>query len=282
MRDFANAVVVITGAGSGIGRALAKEFAAGGAELALADVNAASVEETRSLLGNAKAGTYVCDVGDAAAVEAFARKVRQDFGRATIVVNNAGVALYGNFEQLTVAEFEWLFRVNFWGVIHGCKFFLPLLREQKQARLVNISSVFGLIAPPGQTAYGASKYAVRGFSESLREELRGSGIAVTCVHPAGIRTNIANSGRAGAATDPQGQAEAKELFNRVAVITPEEAARTIVQGIARNKDRVLIGADAYRMDRMARLFPTRAARMFASWLEKRREKMSRALSAASN
>ena len=282
MQNFSNDVVVITGAGSGIGRALAKEFAAGGAELALADVNAASVEETRSLLGNAKAGTYVCDVGDAAAVEAFARKVRQDFGRATIVVNNAGVALYGNFEQLTVAEFEWLFRVNFWGVIHGCKFFLPLLREQKQARLVNISSVFGLIAPPGQTAYGASKYAVRGFSESLREELRGSGIAVTCVHPAGIRTNIANNGRAGAATDPQGQTEARELFNRVAVITPEEAARTIVQGILRNKDRVLIGADAYRMDRLARLLPTRSAALFTNWLEKRREKMGRALSAASN
>lgn len=282
MGNFSHGVVVITGAGSGIGRALAKEFASGGAELALADVNAKSVEETRSLLGNAKAGTYVCDVGDAAAVEAFARKVRQDFGRATIVVNNAGVALYGSFEQLTVAEFEWLFRVNFWGVIHGCKFFLPLLREQKEARIVNISSVFGLIAPPGQTAYGASKYAIRGFSESLREELRGSGIAVTCVHPAGIRTNIANNGRAGAATDLQGQAQARELFNRVAVITPEDAARTIVRGILRNKDRVLIGADAYRMDRMARMFPTRAATMFANWMEKRREKMGRALSATSN
>ncbi|HEX5434737.1 MAG TPA: SDR family NAD(P)-dependent oxidoreductase [Candidatus Angelobacter sp.] len=282
MSHFSNDVVVITGAGSGIGRALAKEFALGGAELALADVNAASVEETRSLLGNAKAGTYVCDVGDASAVEAFARKVRQDFGRATIVVNNAGVALYGSFEQLTVAEFDWLFRVNFWGVIHGCKFFLPLLREQRQGRIVNMSSVFGLIAPPGQTAYGASKYAVRGFSESLREELRGSGVAVTCVHPAGIRTNIANNGRAGAATDLKGQAQARELFNRVAVITPEEAARTIVRGILRNKDRVLIGADAYRMDRMARMFPTRAAAMFAKWMEKRREKMVRALSAAGN
>ncbi|HET9183646.1 MAG TPA: SDR family NAD(P)-dependent oxidoreductase [Candidatus Angelobacter sp.] len=282
MRDFSNDVVVITGAGSGIGRALAKEFASGGAELALADVNATSVEETRSLLGNVRAGTYVCDAGDAAAVEAFARKVRQDFGRATIVVNNAGVALYGSFEQLTVAEFEWLFRVNFWGVIHGCKFFLPLLREQKQGRIVNMSSVFGLIAPPGQTAYGASKYAVRGFSEALREELRGSGIAVTCVHPAGIRTNIANNGRAGAATDPAGQAQARELFNRVAVISSEEAARTIVQGIVRNKDRVLIGADACRMDRMARMFPTRAAAMFAKWMEKRREKMVRALSAAGN
>src|SRR5690242_8294499 len=245
MRDFRNAVVVITGAGSGIGRALSQQFAAGGAELALADVNSAALEATRSLLANAKAATYEVDVADAGSVEAFARKVRQDFGRATILVNNAGVALYGSFEELALAEFEWLFRINFWGVIHGCKFFLPLLKEQKEARIVNTSSVFGLIAPPGQTAYGASKYAIRGFSESLREELRGSGVAVTCVHPAGISTNIAVNARAGAATDPGGQAEAREVFRRVARITPEEAARTIVQGIVNDKDRVLIGTDAY-------------------------------------
>ena len=279
MRDLKNSVVVITGAGSGIGRALAREFAARGAELALADVNSAAVEETRGLLNQAKAVTYKVDVADAAAVEAFARKVRQDFGRATILINNAGVALYGTFEELALAEFEWLFRINFWGVIHGCKFFLPILKEQKQARIVNISSVFGLIAPPGQTAYGASKYAIRGFSESLREELRGSGVAVTCVHPAGITTNIATNARAGAATDPRGQAEAREAFHRVARITPEEAARTIVQGILNHKDRILIGADAYRMDRMARLFPTRAGAMFAKWLNKRREKMGRAMAA---
>jgi NAD(P)-dependent dehydrogenase (short-subunit alcohol dehydrogenase family) len=279
MRDLKNSVVVITGAGSGIGRALAREFAARGAELALADVNSAAVEETRGLLNQAKAATYKVDVADAAAVEAFARKVRQDFGRATILINNAGVALYGTFEELALAEFEWLFRINFWGVIHGCKFFLPILKEQKQARIVNISSVFGLIAPPGQTAYGASKYAIRGFSESLREELRGSGVAVTCVHPAGITTNIAVNARAGAATDPRGQAEAREAFHRVARITPEEAARTIVQGILNHKDRILIGADAYRMDRMARLFPTRAGAMFAKWLNKRREKMGRAMAA---
>jgi butyryl-CoA dehydrogenase len=282
MRDFSNAVVVITGAGSGIGRALARELAARGAELALADVNSAALEETRGLLGNAKAATYKVDVGDAASVEGFARKVRQDFGRATILINNAGVALYGTFEELALAEFEWLFRINFWGVIHGCKFFLPLLKEQKEARIVNISSVFGLIAPPGQTAYGASKYAIRGFSESLREELRGSGVAVTCVHPAGISTNIAVNARAGAATDPRGQAEARELFDRVARITPEEAARTIVQGTLNNKDRILIGADAYRMDRMARLFPTRAAAMFGNWLKRRKGKSGRAAGAASS
>lgn len=272
MRDLKDAVVVITGAGSGIGRALAQQFAARGSQLALADVSAAGLKETLALLAGAKARSYMVDVADAAAVEAFARDVRQDFGRASILINNAGVGLFGTFEELTIAEFDWLFRINFWGVIHGCKFFLPLLRQEKEARIVNMSSVFGLIAPPGQTAYGASKYAVRGFSESLREELRGTSIGLTCVHPAGISTNIAMNARAGAATNAQEQVQARELFNRVALITPAQAAQTIIQGIIRGTDRVLIGADAYRIDWMARLLPTRAGAMFTNWLQKRREK----------
>jgi NAD(P)-dependent dehydrogenase (short-subunit alcohol dehydrogenase family) len=267
-------VVVITGAGSGIGQALATEFAQLGARLALADVNDADLQHTLGLLGSSDARTYRVDVSDAAAVEAFAIQVGRDFGSVSVLINNAGVALHGNFVDITLAEFDWLMNINFWGVIHGCKFFLPLLHNAPSARIVNISSVFGLIGPPGQTAYSASKFAIRGFSESLREELRSSGIKVTCVHPAGIATSIAMKARAGVHTRTEDQAMALKIFARAARITKEEAARTIVRGILKNKDRVLIGKDAYRMDRMARLFPARAGAMFADYMAKRRQKIT--------
>src|SRR5262249_43872282 len=253
MSEIRGAVAVITGAASGIGRALAKEMAARGAELALADVNSAALEETRQVLGAVRARTYAVDVADAAAVARFAEDVQRDFGRASLLINNAGVALYGTFAEISLADMDWLMRINFWGVVHGCKFFLPLLGRDLDARIVNISSVFGLFGPPGQSAYCASKYAVRGFSESLREELRATGVEVTCVHPAGIATRIADNARAGAATHSADQALARELFAKVAVITPEEAARVIVKGIADNRDRVLIGKDAYYIDRLQRL-----------------------------
>jgi NAD(P)-dependent dehydrogenase (short-subunit alcohol dehydrogenase family) len=266
-------VVVITGAGSGIGQALAVEFAALGSRLALSDVNDAGLKQTASLLGTADARTYQVDVSDAAAVEAFAIQVGRDFGSVSVLINNAGVALHGNFADITLAEFDWLMKINFWGVIHGCKFFLPLLHNASSARIVNISSVFGLIGPPGQTAYSASKFAIRGFSESLREELRSSRIRVTCVHPAGIATSIAMKARAGVHTREEDQAVALKIFAKAARITKEEAARTIVRGVLKNKDRVLIGKDAYRMDRMARLFPARAGAMFADYMAKRRQKI---------
>jgi NAD(P)-dependent dehydrogenase (short-subunit alcohol dehydrogenase family) len=272
MRDIKGAVAVVTGAASGIGRALAIDLAKLGTKLALADVNSAGLEETRGMLGKAVARTYTVDVAKAAAVEDFARAVERDFGRAQLLVNNAGVALMGTLAEVSLEDMAWLMGINFWGVVHGCKFFLPLLQREKDAHIVNLSSIFGLIGPPGQTAYAASKFAVRGFSESLREELRETGVKVTSVHPAGIATPIAQAARAGRGVTTAARQEAEEYFKKVAVIPPEEASSVIIKGILGNRNRVLIGADAYRIDRMQRLFPARASAMFAAFLEKRRQK----------
>ncbi len=271
MREIRDSVAVITGAGSGIGRALAQDLARRGAKLALADVNSAGLEETHRLLGDAVARTYTVDVGKAAAVEQFARQVQQDFGGVRLLVNNAGVALFGTFAEVSLEDMEWLIQINFWGVVYGCKFFLPLLQREPDAHIVNVSSIFGLIGPPGQTAYSSSKFAVRGFSESLREELRmgASSIKVTTVHPAGIATPIAEKARAGQGSAAEARERAKALFKRVATIKPEEAARVIVKGILGNKKRVMIGADAYRIDWIARLLPGRASAMYADALMKR-------------
>lgn len=273
MRELRGAVAVVTGAASGIGRALAVDLAKRGAQLALADLNTAGLEETRKLLGDAVVRTYTVDVSKAAAVEDFAQRVQQDFGRTSLLVNNAGVALMGTFAEVSLEDMQWLIGINFWGVVHGCKFFMPMLEREPDAHIVNLSSIFGLIGPPGQTAYAASKFAVRGFSESLREELRpNTSIKVTSVHPAGIATPIAQASRAGRSVTAAARQEAEEYFKRVAVITPEEASRVIIQGILGNKNRVLIGADAYRVDRIQRLLPAGASTMFAKFLAKRRVK----------
>jgi NAD(P)-dependent dehydrogenase (short-subunit alcohol dehydrogenase family) len=270
MRELGGAVAVLTGAASGIGRALAQELAARGVQLALADVNAAGLQETQKLVSQAEARTYVVDVAKAAEVESFARQVQQDFGRVSLLINNAGVALVGTFAEVTLEEMEWLLQINFWGVVYGCKFFLPLLQREPEAHIVNLSSIFGLIGPPGQTAYSASKFAVRGFSESLREELRATTrIKVTAVHPAGIATPIAQSARAGQAVTLERKRESEEFFKKVATIAPEDAARVIVKGILADKPRVLIGRDAYYLDRLQRVFPARASAIFTHWLMRR-------------
>jgi len=267
MKTLKGSVAVVTGAGSGIGRALAQNLAAKGAQLALADVNSASLEETRSLLGSAEARTYVVDVSNASAVESFAARVKQDFGRASVLINNAGVALYGTFAEITLEEFDWLFRINFYGVLYGCKFFLPLLKAEPEAHLVNISSVFGLIGPAGQTAYAASKFAVRGFTQALSRELLETPVSVSCVHPGGIRTRIADNARAGAATRVEEQTQARERFDQVVRTSPEKAAEVIVNGILRKKARILIGADAYQIDFVQRLLPVRSPAMLAKLME---------------
>jgi short-subunit dehydrogenase len=232
------------------------------------------------LLRSTNARTYAVDVADPSMVENFARAVRKDFGRTSLLVNNAGVALYGTFAELSLEEIEWLMRINFWGVVYGCKFFLPLLEREPEAHIVNVSSVFGLIGPPGQSAYCSSKFAVRGFSECLREELRATKIKVTCVHPAGVATRIAENARAGAATRVEEHTQARERVNKALTIPPEQAARAIVRGILSNKNRVLIGKDAYRIDILQRLMPARANAMLSAWLQKRIEKNAATLTAS--
>jgi NAD(P)-dependent dehydrogenase (short-subunit alcohol dehydrogenase family) len=267
--QLSGAVAVVTGAGSGIGRALAQELATAGAQLALADINRAGLEQTLALLGPATARTYQVDVGNASEVDKFAAKVRQDFKRASLLINNAGVALYGTFSEISLAEMEWLFRINFWGVVHGCKSFLPLLQQESDAHIVNLSSVYGLFGPPGHAAYASSKFAVRGFTEVLRQELKSTGIHVSCVHPAGIQTAIADNARLGHLASPQEAAILRERFKKLAPTSPTEAARTILKGIQRNRPRILIGADAYRIDVMQRLAPSRGVDALISMMEKR-------------
>jgi NAD(P)-dependent dehydrogenase (short-subunit alcohol dehydrogenase family) len=269
MKQLRGAVAVVTGAGSGIGRALAEELASAGAQLALADLNAAALEETLAMLGSTSARLYQVDVADPSAVNQFALQVQKDFGRASLLINNAGVALYGTFAEVSLDDMQWLFRINFWGVVHGCKSFLPLLQQEPDAHVVNLSSVYGLFGPPGQSAYASSKFAVRGFTEVLRHELKTTNVRVSCVHPAGIKTAIAESAKIGHGASQKDAAMLRERFKKLAPTSPTDAARTIVKGILRNQPRILIGADAYRIDVMQRLAPSKGVDALIAMLEKR-------------
>ncbi len=254
---------VITGAASGIGRALAQQLAGAGASLALADLNQARLEETVASLpprtaasaNQAEISSHVLDVSNESAVQSFAQDVSRRHPRVTILINNAGVALLGNFNQISLEDFRWLMDINFWGTIYGVHYFLPLLKRQPRTHIVNLSSVFGLVAPAGQAAYCASKFAVRGFSEVLRHELQGSSVFVTSVHPGGIATDVARNARLGAHAPESLRTEAIKRFEKLATIPPEAAAARILQGIERREPRVLIGSDAKAMDLLQRLRP---------------------------
>src|SRR2546425_2716987 len=234
---------VVTGVGSGIGRALAQQLAAAHSGLALADIDEAGLQQTARSLEKKGAliTTHVLDVADERAVCSFAEDVRKKHGRVTLLINNAGVSLHGDFEEISLDDFRWLMNINFWGTVYGVKYFLPLLKGEKCAQIVNISSVFGLIAPAGQIPYAASKFAVRGFTEALRHELEGSNVFVSCVHPGGIRTPIARHSRLGAGT-PAPKREANiARFERLARTPPETAAAKILRGVERQAPRILIG-----------------------------------------
>lgn len=250
-------VAVVTGAAQGIGAALARELGSRGCHLALVDRDAMRLGRTAAavrLLG-VDVSEHVLDIADAAAVAALPQQVIAEHGRVGIVVNNAGVALMGNVEQLDLDDFEWLFDINFWGVVRTTKAFLPLLRRERHAHIVNVSSVFGVIAPAGQAPYCASKFAVRGFTDALRHELAGSHIGVSVVHPGGIRTRIAhNSRRAACFDEAHAQQLADKFFNDV-MTSPEAAACRIANGIEQRAPRILIGPDARAIDWLARLMP---------------------------
>ncbi|MDT7600432.1 MAG: hypothetical protein QOK26_2509, partial [Pseudonocardiales bacterium] len=254
MKNFTDRVAVITGAGSGIGRALALDLAGRGARLALSDVDEVAVADTAARcekLG-VQARGYQLDVSDRAAMTAHADQVVAEFGRVNLVVNNAGVALMATVEDMSYEDFDWIVGINFWGVVHGTKAFLPHLIASGDGHLVNISSVFGFVGVPTQSAYNATKFAVRGFTEALRQEmlLEKRRVGVSCVHPGGIRTNIARDARAPENSTSQQRAND---FSRIARTTPEQAAKTILRGVERKRARILIGPDAYVFDAAPRL-----------------------------
>jgi NAD(P)-dependent dehydrogenase (short-subunit alcohol dehydrogenase family) len=255
MSFLAQGTAVITGAGSGIGRALAQRLARAGASLALADINESSLRETISSLGAAEVTAHAVDVSSEAAVRDFANAVKERHRAVTILVNNAGVALLGGFEQISLDDFRWLMDINFWGVVYGVHYFLPLLKTQPRAHIVNISSVFGLVAPAGQSAYSASKFAIRGFSEVLGHELEGTNVFMTCVHPGGIATSVARSARLGKHAPESLRTISARRFAELAKILPDTAAARILEGVEKRETRVLIGSDAKAMDVLQRLRP---------------------------
>lgn len=264
MRSFENKVAAITGSASGIGRALAIELAARGCHLALSDVNgeglAETVEQANGL--GVRVTSARVDVANREAVYAWADQVVREHGKVNLIFNNAGVALGSTVEKMSYGDFEWLMGVNFWGVVYGTKAFLPHLKATGNGHIINISSVFGLAGIPSQSAYNSAKFAVRGFTESLRQELDmlGYGVSASSVHPGGIKTSIARSARMDESIRDLGLGregfDTRDAFEKSFITTPEKAAKTILQGVQRNQRRILVGPDARVYDWMVRLLPT--------------------------
>jgi NAD(P)-dependent dehydrogenase (short-subunit alcohol dehydrogenase family) len=280
--NLENRTAVITGAGSGIGRAIAVSLARRGCNLALADVSDAGLSETARMAETTQTvpakhsaprsalriSQHHLDVADRRAVAAFPQVVIAAHPGVDILVNNAGVAVGGMFEAVSEEDFEWLFEINFWGVVRMTRAFLPLLRKSDDARVVNLSSIYGIISPPGETSYSASKFAVRGFSNSLRHELAGSNVGVTVVHPGGIATSIADNARVPKDMPPQEIARRRALAKKALTMPPATAGEIIVRGIERGSARVLVGNDAKFLAILERLAPIAYWRIFMRFLPK--------------
>ncbi|MBT8142789.1 MAG: SDR family NAD(P)-dependent oxidoreductase [Gammaproteobacteria bacterium] len=273
MQKFKNCVAVITGAGSGIGRQLAIQLADAGAHLALSDIDHASLQHTHDLIQNNEINIQLAtlDVADREAVFAYAERVANEFGHVNLLFNNAGVALAsGSLLNTSIEDFKWLMDINFYGVLYGCKAFLPILQNAEWGNIINVSSLFGLLAVENQSAYNSSKFAVRGLTEALRIELDAmdSHVSCTSVHPGGIKTNIAKLARVGENATQELITERNKAvkdFDKIAQTTAESAAQQILNAVLKNKKRVLIGPDAKVLDKIQRLFPTRYSSIF-NWM----------------
>jgi NADP-dependent 3-hydroxy acid dehydrogenase YdfG len=266
MEGFAGKTAVVTGAGSGIGRALAIELARSGAELAISDVDTEglAVTEERVKAIGARVKTDRLDVTQREAFQVYADAVNNHYGKVNQVYNNAGIAFIGDIEATEFKDLEHVMDVDYWGVVNGTKVFLPHLIASGDGHVVNISSVFGLLSAPGQGAYTAAKFAVRGFTEALRQEMiiAGHPVKVTCVHPGGIKTAIVRNAMAAEGRDRD--QVAKTFDKRLASTSPRKAARIILDGVRKNRPRVLVGNDARALDILARATGSGYQRLIAA------------------
>lgn len=262
MKSFKDKVVVITGVGSGIGRALAIELHSRGAKLALNEFNKDTLNDTISMIGGASNSVFSkdFDVSDRESFYDFAAQVQQYYGKVDCIINNAGVALGSiSTEDLSYKDFEWIFGINFWGMVYGTKAFLPIIKKQSEGNITNISSIFGIAGIGYQTAYCTTKFAIRGFTESLRMEMHSESphVSISSVHPGGIKTNIARDSKIPDGSNDEVNDKMLEEVEKAFITSPKEAASTILNGINKGKERILIGSDAKRADRTIRLFPSK-------------------------
>jgi hypothetical protein len=271
MKILKNKTAAVTGAASGIGRMLAVNLANEGCNLALADINASGLQETAKLVGDrVKVTTHIVDVSRREQVFQYADETAGRHGGVDLIINNAGVGVGDFLETIPLEDFEWLMGINFWGVVYGTMAFLPHLRKRPEGHIVNISSINGIIPNPNNGPYCAAKFAVKGYTETLAQEMHGTSIHVSCVHPGGIKTNIARNSRLNRAMFDLTREKGAKLYEEVVFrTTADDAAKIIISGIRRNKRRILVGADAKALDLLTRFFPVTAvtlSNLFSRWI----------------